>query len=119
MPGNSPATASLPKALADGRLLEDPRRWRRPLSWFHAAVYVASALGLALLLPGSRAGQGRFALLILAGILANALVCGAVSEPAARYGARVIFLLPMALALLWVLRQRNRASRAYSASSSP
>jgi hypothetical protein len=39
-------------------------------------------------------------LLLLAGVLCNAIISGAFSEPHARYGARVIWLLPMAAALL-------------------
>jgi hypothetical protein len=34
------------------------------------------------------------------GILVNALVCGGISQPATRYGARVIWLLPMLATLL-------------------
>jgi formate/nitrite transporter FocA (FNT family) len=41
-----------------------------------------------------------FVAMVLLGVLANALVCGGISQPAERYGARVIFLLPMMLVVL-------------------
>jgi hypothetical protein len=46
-----------------------------------------------------------FFILVLTGVLANALVCGGFSIPAPRYEARVIWLLPMT-ALLFAYRSR-------------
>lgn len=92
-----------PEVLARARLTREPA-WLGPLDRLHAGLYLASALGLALLLLRPRGGPPpalrAFALVLLLGILANALVCGAVSQPADRYGARVAFLLPALLALL-------------------
>ena len=39
--------------------------------------------------------QIDLAIMVLLGILANALVCGGISQPSTRYGARVIWLLPL------------------------
>ena len=45
--------------------------------------------------PGLSTREVRiFAGFVVVGILINAFVCGAVSQPAERYGARVIWLLP-------------------------
>ena len=52
-----------------------------------------------------------FALMLVAGIAANALICGGISQPSDRYGARVAFLLPLAATLLsmfyGITRQRS------------
>ena len=47
--------------------------------------------------------------MLIIGILVNAFVCGGVSQPADRYGARVAFLLPLGLAFLQIFLQRHRA----------
>ncbi len=44
--------------------------------------------------------------MLLFGILANALVCGGISQPATRYGARVIWLLPLAATILVLFFRR-------------
>lgn len=80
-----------------GRLTQD-RAW---LAWadpIQAGLYALASVLLisALLLPQS--GLDRrlrtFLLLVLLGLFANALICGGVSQPASRYGARVIWILP-------------------------
>lgn len=48
----------------------------------------------------TRAGQHLIILVVVA-ILANALITGGISMPAARYGARVMWLLPLLAGLLW------------------
>ena len=78
----------------------------------HRVVYGLSLAVIAIILvwPGRVAGKIKlFAVVILLGILANAFVCGAVSQPANRYGARVIWLLPMLAGLLslFVLPRRS------------
>lgn len=83
-----------------GRLTED-RAW---LGWADPAQALLYALSLAVLagalasrrLPGSVAA---FLIMVLAGIAVNAAVCGGLSQPATRYGARVIWLLPAAAVL--------------------
>jgi hypothetical protein len=47
-----------------------------------------------------------FAVAIIAGVVLNAIVCGAVSGPWGRYQARVVWLIPMAALLM--LEQRRR-----------
>jgi hypothetical protein len=74
---------------------------------FTVAASVMSTLGslLLLLVAGGRLLRSReglfpsavkFALLIVLGVLANALVCGAISKPGARYQMRLIWLIPAA-----------------------
>ena len=81
--------------------------WIGPVDWLHATVYAVSAL----MLLGMILGFGRLPLplrvlaaMVLAGILCNALVCGGVSQPATRYGARVAWLLPLTAVLLALCR---------------
>lgn len=83
--------------------------WIGPLTQAQAALYAVSLVVLALLmvLPGRLTPQMRaLALIVLAGILANALVCGGISQPATRYGARVIWLLPLMATLMAMLAGR-------------
>ena len=49
-----------------------------------------------------------FVVMLLLGILANALVCGGISQPASRYGARVIWLLPLGATILVLFFRRAR-----------
>ncbi|MDW4549994.1 hypothetical protein R5H32_11590 [Defluviimonas sp. D31] len=93
-------------ALRAGRMTGADRHWLAPLAWLHGAVYLLSAAGLAGLCLGRRlpADLRAMAVMVLIGIAVNALVCGGVSEPAHRYGARVLFLLPLTLALLLCVR---------------
>jgi hypothetical protein len=88
---------------AEGRLTGPDRGWIATVTTVHTLVYAASALAILVLLALPRP-EGRPVLrlvsIILLGILINAVVCGVVSEPADRYGARVMMLLPMTVALL-------------------
>jgi hypothetical protein len=90
--------------------------WLAPLTLFHLALYAGSALALAGLVLHPRSGVPAslrgFAALILLGILANAAVCGALSQPADRYGARVALLLPAAAMLLAGFAFRRRRTPA-------
>lgn len=87
-----------------GTLVTAERSWITPLNWFQGALYIA-ATGMILALMTRRglltSNVRMLTVLILVGILINAIVCAGVSEPAHRYGARVIFLLPMLAAILW------------------
>lgn len=88
--------------LDHGRLLVN-RSWMPVVEAVHTVVYALSLAVIAVLVawPHRVAWQVRlFALAVLAGILVNAFVCGAISQPAARYGARVIWLLPMLATIL-------------------
>lgn len=97
-----------------GRLTAD-RSW---LAWadpLQGLLYAASALAiLAAVLSRRTPGPLRaFLVMTVLGILVNAIVCGGISQPATRYGARVIWLLPAAAALagavLWATRDRRAA----------
>ena len=73
------------------------RDWLSIVNPVHTVVYVISIVIIlgSLILPGRVPAPLRiFVVMCVLGILANAFVCGAVSQPADRYGARVIWLLP-------------------------
>ena len=98
-------------ALEQGRqaqgLLKDAMT---PLNPFHLLVVL---LALPMLGWAAWRGQGlalALTLFLLAAVLGNALICGALSGPHPRYGARVMWLLPVAALLCWfgVLMQRDR-----------
>ncbi|MCF1707507.1 hypothetical protein L0V05_01625 [Tabrizicola sp. J26] len=97
---------------ADGRLLGPSRGWISWVSSLHAAVYLGSLLGLLIVLRRSETPESLrlFIVTVLLGLIANAFICGAISEPASRYGARVGFLLPLTLALAVWPRSTRRVS---------
>jgi hypothetical protein len=99
--------------LRDGRLVGPPPPWVPALFAIHAVVYLASLLVIGRLFLTGRLSRDAAAVtaIVLAGIVANAAVCGAVSEPAHRYGARVMFLLPMLAAMLWMTRLPRSIAR--------
>lgn len=85
--------------------------WLGPLTLFHQALYILSlAVIVALiLLPRRVPGEIKaLAVMVLLGILANALVCGGISQPSTRYGARVIWLLPLVATMLFTFARRTR-----------
>lgn len=93
-----------------GRITRDTG-WLGPLTLWHQVFYAAAlAVVLALvLLPRRVPGEIKaLAAMVLLGILANALVCGGISQPATRYGARVIWLLPLIATILVVFARRSR-----------
>jgi len=102
---NARVTGTLSGPLIQGRL-GTGEGWLDPVTRFQESYYLA-ALAAALVLlcaPRCLAGGVRvFALMILLGILANAFVCGGISQPATRYGSRVIWLVPMLAAVLLFL----------------
>ncbi len=94
-----------------GRLAAD-RSWIGPVNVVHSAIYLAAVaviLGL-FVVPGYASRETRiFAVFVVIGILINAFVCGAVSQPAPRYGARVIWLLPYLATMMTILALRRRS----------
>lgn len=93
-----------------GRITRDTG-WLDPLTLWHQLFYAAAlAVVLALVLVPRRVpGEIKaLAVMVLLGILANALVCGGVSQPSTRYGARVIWLLPLIASILVVFARRSR-----------
>lgn len=95
------------------RGLDAEGAWLGPLTIAQGVLYALSLLVIAALVvwPDKVPGAWRsFAVVIVLGILANALVCGGISQPADRYGARVIWLLPMAATLLLLAARRKRGA---------
>jgi hypothetical protein len=112
-------TDRLPPSIGNGRLIAARPVWVPALMVGHGIVYVGSLAVLGWLALRGRLSRADRAMVIivLAGIVANAIVCGAVSEPAHRYGARVMFLLPLMAALFGVARgsgSRGSAMRSVS-----
>jgi len=71
-----------------------------PLNPFHLLVVLVA---LPMLAWAAWRGQGlplAFALFLVAAVLGNALICGGLSAPHPRYGARIMWLLPVAALLL-------------------
>lgn len=88
--------------------------WLAPATALQTGAYMLAFLVIIVLglLPHRVPGPVRLlVLMLLAGILANALICGAVSQPATRYGARVSWLLPFAAVVLALFSKRNPAGR--------
>ena len=92
-----------------------------------AAIQSAIALSASVLVGGTIAaahswwlawrrrlpeGLGELATVCILAILANAFVCGALSNPHDRYGARMVWLATVAagLALLWLCESRGAAA---------
>jgi len=102
---------AVPDILFTARLTELPA-WLSSIEKLHSAVYALSALAIAVLIVLPAHGPARplriFALCCLAGILANALICGGISQPAERYGGRVMLLLPMVLVVLLASLRKPR-----------
>jgi hypothetical protein len=76
-----------------------------PLNPFHLMVVL---LALPLLVWAAWRGQGLalpLTLFLLAAVLGNALICGGLSAPHPRYGARIMWLLPVAVLLCWPLQR--------------
>ncbi|MBF9033164.1 hypothetical protein HKCCE2091_02850 [Rhodobacterales bacterium HKCCE2091] len=113
-------TIAAPRVVADaeaagivsgaGRLSQD-LDWLGPVRTAHTVIYALSLLAIAALLvwPGALSRQHRaLAVFVLLGILANAFVCGGISQPADRYGARVAWLLPFLATLLLLAASARR-----------
>lgn len=93
-----------------GRITRDTG-WLGPVTLWHQILYALSlAVTLALVIAPRRVpGEVKaLAIMVILGILANALVCGGISQPATRYGARVIWLLPLIATVLVVFARRSR-----------
>jgi hypothetical protein len=77
--------------------------WLPAVTALHHGIYLGSLAVILGFLAWPRAlplPLRVMAAMVLAGILVNALVCGGISQPAERYGARVAWLLPMTAALM-------------------
>lgn len=103
-----------PASFETARLLDQ----REALGWLtivHGAVYAVSALLVVVIviLPQKSPPLAfrAFAMVILIGVLVNAFVCGGVSQPSDRYGARVAFLLPIATSFILLFYSGVRVPR--------
>jgi hypothetical protein len=80
------------------------------LNLIHVPVGAVSVLGLLLLLQHAGArrnwGGGAFPVVILLGLIGNAIICGSFSNPHDRYQSRIIWLPTLAL-LLAMARDRR------------
>lgn len=90
--------------------------WLPGVTVMHSVIYATSLAVLGLGLVWRAPVNVKIKALVIAvlfGIAVNAFVCGAVSQPASRYGARVIWLLPYLAAFqltIWIA-QRRRVAR--------
>jgi len=101
--------------IQDGRLTIVDRGWIDTLDRIHTGYYLATfaAAFIMLLWPGLLPKEIRLIAVVVAlGLLGNAFICGAISQPADRYGARVIWLVPFVAAIMfgYVFNRRNRAA---------
>ena len=99
-------------AFAAGRITGDPG-WLDVVTPLHRGYYLMALLIIVALVavPGRVPAEIRaLAVLLLLGILANAVVCGGISQPATRYGARVIWLVPLAAMILILFAWPRRAA---------
>ncbi|MCB2110437.1 MAG: hypothetical protein H6895_11015 [Defluviimonas sp.] len=107
---NSEVTGLLTGDFQHGRITRDTS-WLRvvtPAQEIFYGLCLLITLGL-VLAPRRVPGEIRaLAVVVLFGILANALVCGGISQPATRYGARVIWLLPLVTTILVLFAWRSR-----------
>ncbi|MCE6968673.1 haloacid dehalogenase-like hydrolase [Cereibacter sphaeroides] len=62
--------------------------------------------------PGAR--LAAFVVMVIAGLVLNGLICGALASPYGRFQARVIWLLPLIAALLGAIRLRDIPLPAFS-----
>jgi hypothetical protein len=96
--------------------------WPLPALWWpQNAVLAASLVAIAVMAARApKAGAAHrepsdaliFAILIVIGVLANGAVCGVLSTLYGRYQARVVWLIPLAAALLALAQARSRSSAA-------
>ena len=105
---NASVTGTLSGPLSLGPVSLTRSEWLGSVTRMQKTYYAAAlVMSLALLLSrGLPQGLRIFGIMILLGILANAFVCGGISQPATRYGARVVWLVPFLAAILlyWTVR---------------
>ncbi|MCU9849590.1 hypothetical protein OEZ60_16440 [Defluviimonas sp. WL0024] len=107
---NAPVSGLLSGAFEHGRITADPG-WLRIVAPLHAVFYALSLAVILILMIVPRRVPGEvkaLTVMVLVGILANAMVCGGISQPATRYGARVIWLLPLMATVLMIFARRAR-----------
>jgi hypothetical protein len=81
-------------------------RWHVPVAW-GSMVLLVGVLSLAAR-RGPFADVGELAAVVALAILANAAVCGALSNPHDRYGARIVWLATLVVLMLpWLQRRKS------------
>jgi hypothetical protein len=93
-----------------GRLSPDGP-WLLFLTVFQGTLYAGSLIVISVLLvqrERTAAPLRALAVMLVLGVLANAFVCGGISQPASRYGMRVIWLLPLAATILMLFARYGR-----------
>ncbi len=104
---------SLGESFDHGRLTANTD-WLAVVEPVQKGVYGLSMIVILIVMvwPGAVDRRIRLYLIVIClGILGNALVCGGLSQPATRYGARVIWLLPLSATIATVvwLKLRKRS----------
>jgi hypothetical protein len=84
-------------------------RLHLPVAW-GSMVLLVGVLALAASRRGRYAAAGELAAVMALAILANAAVCGALSNPHDRYGARMVWLATLVVLLIPWLRRRESTS---------
>ncbi|MGJ8585556.1 MAG: hypothetical protein ACSHXD_15805 [Marinosulfonomonas sp.] len=100
---NLSAISSIPPEFFPKGSISRDASWLPLVETLHRTVYVVSLIVIVGMVfwPGSVPIELKaFAGLVGLGILVNAFVCGGISQPATRYGGRVIWLLPFLATLL-------------------
>jgi hypothetical protein len=98
------------------------RGWPIAQLWAEQAVAIWLSLGMiawTLLKRAASPELGRFALLAVAGVLANTVACGVLSDLYGRYQARCIWVLPLAATVLVMNALSRRASSSPAHAASP
>lgn len=87
--------------------------WIAPVTFAQGIWYLLTGLVLVWLVVATRTPKElkAFAIILVLGILVNAFVCGGISQPATRYGARIIWLVPFAATFLFLFRHANGTPR--------
>lgn len=82
----------------EGRLTKN-LIWLKPVNAAQQVLYIISFIILLFMIIWPRALNGRTRVLVAMlglSVLANALIMGGISQPATRYGSRVVWLIPLA-----------------------
>ena len=89
----------------------------QPWGLLLSLIAIVAALSIPALrrrVPGFRIG---WAFAILAGVVANAAVCGALSSPVNRYGARVVWIIPLTAITLFAMMRYGSGEEARTSPS--
>ncbi len=114
---------SLSDGLDHGRLTVHTE-WLAVVDPLQQGIYgiSLSVILILILWPGAVDRRTRLYLIVIClGILGNALVCGGVSQPATRYGGRVIWLLQLSATVaivVWLMRRKQTSQTSQQLSTS-